>query len=350
LVVVSDKKIPICATSVVLSYTADVVTANDYSPFGAPLAGRSYTAPNSDYRYGFNGQEKVDEISGSGNHNTALFWEYDTRLGRRWNTDPVVKPWESSYACLYNNPIRVIDPYGDDGYVDEKGNHLGDDGNKESHQTRVMSADAWKKTIGDNKTVTDEMRKSLTGGSTLLTDYKQGVRISDDTWGKLTAAGGERLNPWLVNNSSHNVFAKSEDGAEVFDISSGTDLYYTSKEKASGIDGFAAPHLRKNEVVKVSNGTRVTIDDDDYATTGGSFFGSVVNLFEGGWKNESWLKQTSANKITTLHVHIFTGWVMNKDVKLQDKQWISIFLKSGLINASEYYKYYEITEKKWLID
>jgi hypothetical protein len=38
-----------------------------------------------DYRYGFNGQEKVDEISGVGNHNTALFWEYDTRLGRRWN-------------------------------------------------------------------------------------------------------------------------------------------------------------------------------------------------------------------------------------------------------------------------
>jgi len=333
-----------------------VLTANDYYAFGSVMVGREFVEDTvAGYRYGFNGQENVDEISGSGNHNTALFWEYDTRIGRRWNADPVVKPWESSYACLYNNPIRVIDPYGDDGYVDEKGNHLGDDGNKESHQTRVMSADAWKETIGDNKTVTDEMRKSLTGGSTLLTDYKQGVRISDDTWGKLTAAGGERLNPWLVNNSSHNVFAKSEDGAEVFDISSGTDLYYTSKEKASGIDGFAAPYLRKNEVVKVSTGTRVTIDDDDYATAGGSFLGSVVNLFEGGWKNESWkneswLKQTSADKITTLHVHIFTGWVMNKNVKLQDKQWISIFLKSGLINASEYYKYYEITEKRWVID
>jgi hypothetical protein len=38
------------------------------------------------YRYGFNGQEKDDEVCGSGNLNTAEFWEYDTRLGRRWNT------------------------------------------------------------------------------------------------------------------------------------------------------------------------------------------------------------------------------------------------------------------------
>ena len=50
-----------------------------------------------------------------GNHNTAEFWEYDTRVGRRWNTDPVVKPWESSYACFANNPIWYSDVNGDDG-------------------------------------------------------------------------------------------------------------------------------------------------------------------------------------------------------------------------------------------
>jgi len=66
-----------------------------------------------DYRFGFNGQEKVDEISGAGNHNTALFWEYDTRLGRRWNIDPVVKPWQSPYSGLDNNPIWKADPLGD---------------------------------------------------------------------------------------------------------------------------------------------------------------------------------------------------------------------------------------------
>lgn len=67
------------------------------------------------YRYGAaNGQEKVDEISGSGNHYTAPYWEYDPRLIRRWNQDPVVKEHESPYACFANNPIWFSDPDGAD--------------------------------------------------------------------------------------------------------------------------------------------------------------------------------------------------------------------------------------------
>lgn len=38
----------------------------------------------AEYRYGFNGQEKVDEIAGQGNHYTAEFWEYDSRTGRQF--------------------------------------------------------------------------------------------------------------------------------------------------------------------------------------------------------------------------------------------------------------------------
>lgn len=73
------------------------------------------------YAFGFNGQEKVDEVKGSGNHNTALFWEYDTRLGRRWNLDPVKKPWQSDYACFSNSPIWKIDPNGDDDFFNADG-------------------------------------------------------------------------------------------------------------------------------------------------------------------------------------------------------------------------------------
>ena len=324
------------------------------TPFGSVMLGRDFRGEK--YRYSINGQIKIDEISGSGNHTTALFWEYDTRLGRRWNLDPIVKPWESSYGCFFNNPIRIVDPFGADGYVDEKGNHLGDDGNKKSHETRVINADTWKKTVGDKKAITDEMRKTLTTGSTLLKEYKKGIRISDNTWGKLTAAGGERLNPWLVNNSDHTVFAKSEDGKEVFDINRSSDLYYTSKEKNSGIDGFAAPHLRRNEVVKVSTGTRVNIDNDDYSTSAeGSVKIFLGNVYEGGWLNEAWLKRTSANKITYSYVHWITGWEIPKWVETPnngkgDKQWIPIFQKSGLKNASKYNKYYELTIKKTVID
>jgi LysM repeat protein len=89
-----------------------VSSISDYYPFGAPIKGRSFSS--AEYRFGYNTQEKDDEVNGTGNHNTAQFWEYDSRLGRRWNLDPVVKPWESLYACLSDNPILLNDPDGDD--------------------------------------------------------------------------------------------------------------------------------------------------------------------------------------------------------------------------------------------
>ena len=65
------------------------------------------------YRFGFNGQMKVNEMSGVGNHNTAEFWEYDTRLGRRWNLDPVDQVSISNYSVNELNPILINDPNGD---------------------------------------------------------------------------------------------------------------------------------------------------------------------------------------------------------------------------------------------
>jgi len=67
----------------------------------------------SSYRYGFGNQEKVNEIAGEGNHYTATFWEYDPRLGRRWNLDPVDQISISNYASLGNNPIYYTDLLGD---------------------------------------------------------------------------------------------------------------------------------------------------------------------------------------------------------------------------------------------
>ncbi|MCP9752450.1 hypothetical protein EGI32_15935 [Ferruginibacter sp. HRS2-29] len=75
------------------------------------MPGRKYSV-GIKYRYGFNGHETSDEIKAEGNSYTAEFWEYDPRLGRRWNTDPVEKEDESPYACFSNNPITFIDPDG----------------------------------------------------------------------------------------------------------------------------------------------------------------------------------------------------------------------------------------------
>ena len=71
------------------------------------------TFSNENYRYGFNGQEQSDELDENGNSYTAEYWQYDARLGRRWNVDPVVVEWESGYATFRNSPIILNDPDGD---------------------------------------------------------------------------------------------------------------------------------------------------------------------------------------------------------------------------------------------
>jgi len=77
-----------------------------------------------DYRFGFNGQEKDNEVAGIGNSNTAQFWQYDTRLGRRWNIDPVDQIRISNYAVMKLNPILYNDPQGKTAKKTVKGNTI----------------------------------------------------------------------------------------------------------------------------------------------------------------------------------------------------------------------------------
>ena len=88
---------------------------NDHDPFGMLLVGRNWEG-GSEYRFGFNTQEQDNEVCGNGNLNSAEFWVYDTRLGRRWNLDPKPDIAISSYACFQNNPIWLFDIKGDTTY------------------------------------------------------------------------------------------------------------------------------------------------------------------------------------------------------------------------------------------
>jgi RHS repeat-associated protein len=98
----------------VVSYSAIVVSANDYSAFGAPMAGRTYSSPS--YRYGFNGKEKVDEVHGnSGDAYDFGKRVYDGRLGRWFSTDPYEAKYAhtSPYTFALNSPISLKDIAGD---------------------------------------------------------------------------------------------------------------------------------------------------------------------------------------------------------------------------------------------
>jgi len=91
-------------------YIADVVTANDYYPFGMAMPGRKYDN-GSGYRYGFNGKENDKEVKGEGNQQDYGMRIYDTRLGRFLSVDPLTPeyPELTPYQFASNTPIQAID-------------------------------------------------------------------------------------------------------------------------------------------------------------------------------------------------------------------------------------------------
>jgi Effector protein len=119
LVVVTDLKIAkdttADATHTPQFYMPDVYSVQNYYAFGQSMPGWSATAAVNDpkrYRFGMNGQERDVELPG-GSTFTALFWEYDGRIGRRWNLDSRPNKSFSYYSSFADNPIWFSDPFGD---------------------------------------------------------------------------------------------------------------------------------------------------------------------------------------------------------------------------------------------
>jgi RHS repeat-associated protein len=178
--VITDKKLGIATSTystTVSYYTADVITANDYFAFGAPMKGRTFNAP--DYRYGFNGMEKCDEVhSHNGDFYLADFRSYDARLGRWLSTDPVVKSWESPYAGFANNPIYFVDPSGLDP-APGKGGRLSREQRQQARKDGysrgdLRRAEKYRRSIGGvlSLEMNDEGRYNLIGGSAYDSDGK----------------------------------------------------------------------------------------------------------------------------------------------------------------------------------
>jgi len=205
LVVVSDRKINQCNSGVFIKASAIVVSATDYSPFGAPLAGRTFQS--SGYRYRFNGQEQDNEIAGTGNIMTAEFWEYDSRLGRRWNVDPAfqLKPWITVYHAMGNCPILKNDPTGalegeyeknSEGEfkkVSNKGDEIGVDFYHFDHQSsdgKVKSQTTWVTDRKGNWNVIKNGRSAIKGE----------VRTNDVDWQDIYNEWSEGTGP------SHSYF------------------------------------------------------------------------------------------------------------------------------------------------
>ena len=112
--VISDRKLPVDANmdNIIDNFVPDMLSASDYYAFGSPMPGRQFNSNN--YRYGFNGKEKDDEIKGSGNSYDFGDRIQDPRTGRFLSLDPLQAnyPALSPYNFVGNNPIMFVDPDG----------------------------------------------------------------------------------------------------------------------------------------------------------------------------------------------------------------------------------------------
>ena len=98
-------------------FTTKIYNFANYYPFGMQQTGTagSYDL-SSDYRYGYNGKEKDDEIKGEANSLDYGARIYDPRVGRWMSTDPLESkyPSMSAYNYVANTPIMAINPDGKD--------------------------------------------------------------------------------------------------------------------------------------------------------------------------------------------------------------------------------------------
>ena len=64
------------------------------------------------YKYGYQGSEKDNEVSGGGTSYTTEFRQLDPRLGRWFSVDPIFQPFQSPYTAMDNDPINNTDRLG----------------------------------------------------------------------------------------------------------------------------------------------------------------------------------------------------------------------------------------------
>ncbi|GAB4261076.1 MAG: hypothetical protein Kow0079_17770 [Vicingaceae bacterium] len=112
-VVINDKKTPMGSNANDMTYNPQTVSVSAFWPLGNLSAHLRMLSKNyeSGYRYGFQGQERDDEIKGEGNALNYKFRMYDPRLGRFFAVDPLFAkyPWNSTYAFSENRVINGIE-------------------------------------------------------------------------------------------------------------------------------------------------------------------------------------------------------------------------------------------------
>jgi RHS repeat-associated protein len=121
LATIGDRKIPndgAVVDKIAEYYTAALISAQDYYPFGMEMPGRTFVlSTGQGSRYGFNGKEKDPSEFGALTHYDYGFRIYNPALGRFLSVDPLrgEYPWYTPYQFAGNMPVGAIDLDGKEG-------------------------------------------------------------------------------------------------------------------------------------------------------------------------------------------------------------------------------------------
>ncbi|MBS9526004.1 hypothetical protein KI659_18435, partial [Litoribacter alkaliphilus] len=184
---------------------AQVSSLTDYYPFGLAMDGRTYQDTTL-YRYGLQGWERDDEISGLGKSYTTFFRQHDTRLGRTWSKDPK-RLYPSPYVMLGNSPMNGLDP--DGAWFWEKRN---------VRQARTFA----KKTGGEFETWKGKNRQRF--ASVTINNTEEGTSSID---GNIVTVDQQNVTAYI--------FRPDQDRSDLL-LSSGIGFYETMRASHRGLE------------------------------------------------------------------------------------------------------------------
>jgi RHS repeat-associated protein len=161
------------------------------------------------YRYGFQNQEKDDEIKGVGNSVNYTYRMYDPRVGRFFAVDPLASdfPWNGSYNYSENQVIHMIEM---EGCQTKKPKSENADG----HQivtTAIDNTQVQKSilmTIPKVNFLNPQPKQQakynyeppiMQPKQTALTERVQIAKMNLDNWGQYVIPGGGLLNSYVRN-------------------------------------------------------------------------------------------------------------------------------------------------------
>jgi RHS repeat-associated protein len=200
-------------------FVADVLSAQQYYPFGMLMPGnasttlrRQYSLNSYDYRYGFNGKEGDDEVKGDDNQVDFGARPYDPRSGRWLSVDPMAGkyPGWSPYNFVLGNPIQFIDP---DGAFTMDPNDI----------EKYPMVAKFLESLSDKFIIDGKLEPKFYEIYTALSGMNESEIISMLTWGE-----GPIVQPYDLTGFFGDVYIGKEDGQRHGYINGRTPYQYTS--------------------------------------------------------------------------------------------------------------------------